>query len=154
MGLVLKPLGRIVVHVERSHEFEAGPKGTRSVSDFESVTWQGDVINARSLWANGSYTTGATGISEPEIRALFRTDDGAMIFLHYWCRVDMGKLRSQSVAGPLLAGRIETNDERYAWLNETHVVGDGMYTQAVDADGAPQPSGSRMEYEMYALARS
>ena len=150
MGLTLKPLGRIIVDVLRSHDFDDGPKGTRSVSDFERVTWEGSVIRAQSLWANGTYTTGATQISEPEIRVLFETDDGAMIFLHYWCRLDMTRL---DIQGPLLSGRIETNDERYAWLNETHVVGDGSFSQAVGPDGEPQPTGSRMEYEMYALER-
>ena len=61
-------------------------------------------------------------------RVLFETDDGAMIFLHSWCRMDMTRL---DIQGPLLSGRIEINNERYAWLNETHVGSGGSFSQAV-----------------------
>jgi hypothetical protein len=59
-----------------------------------------------------------------DIRATFRTHDGAIIFAQYLGRLDA----SQGLELPktiYVTPRFETGDERYAWLNRIQAVGKG-----------------------------
>jgi len=150
MDLSIVDLGIITVYPEATWSIENGPKGTRSATTFREVVWEGERVNARSLWANGTYLLGASGIAEPEIRILFDCGDGAQLFVHYLARFDAGKLFAREVPGPMMAGTVETGDERYAWLNETMLVGNGRF----DFVDAVSPSKSQMVYEVGALTRS
>lgn len=153
MALQLKDIGRLTVIPSTRDEFENGPHGTRGVANFAATTWEGDVINATMLWGNGCYTTGPDGTWEPEIRLMMRTDDGALIFLNYWARMNRKKLMDKEIPGPFLAGRIETNAPKYQWLNETHVVGEGFFTAQFDKHGKHSTGNVIMAYDMYALVR-
>ena len=135
MSLELQPLGRLDIHARESWSIAAGPRGTRSVTAFEKVIWRGPVLNAHSLWANGTYL-GTEHFAEPNIRALFETEEAepAMLFLEYRARfaVDEAVREQTGTLTPgsnpvYLAGRIETEAERHAWLNATQIVGKGGF---------------------------
>jgi hypothetical protein len=126
-SLELVPLGQLVIHAEESWQIPGGPRGLRSVTRFREVVWSGGPIEARSVWANGTYLSVA-GVTEPEIRALFRCEDESLLFLHYQARFAVGDQGTSPGDNPVyLAGRVETDAERYTWLNATQVVGKGGF---------------------------
>ena len=62
------------------------------------------------------------------------TDDGALVFVQYHGRVDVG------AGGPTYATpRFETGDDRYRWLNKIQAVGKGIL------------DGNTLTYELYEL---
>ena len=141
MALELEPLGQLVIFAEESWQIPSGPRGLRSATQFREVIWSGGAIEAHSVWANGTYLSVA-GVTEPEIRALFRCDDGELLFLHYHARFAVGDASTAPGDNPVyLAGRVETAAERYAWLNTTQVVGKGGF----------DPSTLALTYEVHAL---
>ena len=143
MGLELRPLGVLIVHAfpDGSFSFDDGPKGTRSVSSFREILWEGEGINARSKWANGTYVSNS-GVTEVEVRAMFETDDDALIYMQYIARVDLDKaMQGAGQISALSAGQCETSDDRYAWLNFTQLVGGGW----LDFDPP------KLTYEIYSL---
>jgi len=134
-GLELTPLGRLDIHATESFSIDAGPRGTRSATNFAKVVWTGPVLQATSRWANGTYLA-TEFIAEPNIRVFFETDedDPASLFLDYRARFEIdANLRARTGqpspgANPVyLAGRIETTDPRYTWLNATQIVGKGGF---------------------------
>jgi len=143
MGLELVPMGTQVVYPTKdaSWRFEGGPHGTRSVSNFDEIVWKSEQLNARTHWAQGTYTQSA-GVTEVEVRAMFETDDQALIYMQYVARVDL----EIAMAGPskiaaINAGRFETSAEQYQWLNYTQAVGSGRFDFSVPT----------MSYDMYVL---
>ncbi|MCR9097029.1 MAG: DUF3237 domain-containing protein [bacterium] len=149
MALALEPLGRLDIHATASWSIGRGPRGTRSVTHFEKVVWTGPVVEAESRWANGSYLA-TEHVAEPQIRAFFETtdDEPAQLFLEYRARFQIDSVAREATGQPTpgenpvyLAGRIETDDDRYAWLNATQVVGKGGFDAARLV----------LSYEIYAL---
>lgn len=141
-------LGTITIFPDQSWRFPGGPKGTRSVTSFKGAEWVGYGIHAKALWGNGSYTASPEGIVEVNVRFLFKTDDDALIYLDYVARFDWEEQESGEVSGPVMTGRIETNAERYAWLNKTQVIGKGSFE-----DGKGDRT-MQMQYRLYALPNS
>ena len=130
MTLRLEPMGTLVVHIDESWSFTNGPIGGRSCTNFREVVWQSPQLNARSVWANGSYQTGPE-VAEPNIRILFRADDDTLFYLDYVVRVHLPS-HTLPVGAPgkspaIMSGRFEVDEAnpRYAWLNRTQVLGEG-----------------------------
>lgn len=145
MSLVLKPMGKITVIPTNQYEVACGPVGKRTATELRSVTWECSLFNATSRWANGTYLAGTTGIAEPEIRIMFETDRGEFLYVEYIARIDLAKHATGKVPGPLSTGRVETDAERLLWLNETAIVGDGLFTIGKNS--------MSMVYSVYALDR-
>jgi hypothetical protein len=78
---------------------------------------------------------GPDGTGTLDVRALVETDDGALIFVQYNGRVDVGGASTTVYATP----RFETGDDRYRWMNQIQAVGKG----ALD--------GTTLTYELYEL---
>ena len=137
MTLRLVPAGALVVRAGPSWRFAGGPLGTRSVSEFEGVAWEGERVRARSVWANGAYRAGPE-TAEVHVRAMLETGDAALIYLAY-----AGRFRLRGMAAGtgrvIMTGRAETADERYGWLNEAAIAGEGRL------------SAGRMTYDLYLL---
>ena len=137
MPLELAPFGTLTVHSGESWRLASGPRGARSVTSFDSLTWEAEGFRARAHWANGTYLAGPE-IAEVNVRAMLETDDGALVYLDYVGRFVPAQMGSEG--GPVYStGRFETADERYAWLNATQAVGKGTR------------SGDVLTYEMYVL---
>ena len=149
MSLELKSLGRLDIHATESWSIAGGARGTRSVTQFDKVVWDGPIFKGTSVWANGTYLA-SERIAEPNIRAFFKTEDPepASLFLEYRARFAIDDALRAQTGQPTpgenpvyLAGRVETDDERYAWLSATQIVGKGGF----------DPQRLVLSYEIHAL---
>jgi len=123
----------MVIHPmpDGSTRFEGGPKGNRSVSNFREIVWECDALQARSVWANGTYTENA-GVTEVEVRAMFETREKALIFMRYLARVDLSiAMDGPSAVAGFCAGTFETSAEQFGWLNRTQMVGSARYDHSI-----------------------
>lgn len=137
MTLRRVPAGALVVRTGPSWRFAGGPLGTRSVSEFDGVTWEGERVRARSVWANGDYRAGPE-VAEVRVRAMLETGDGALIYLGYAGRFLLRELAA-GTGRVIMTGRAETAGERYGWLNATQIAGEGRLSEG------------RMTYDLYVL---
>lgn len=131
MTLTLQPFGTLVVHTGGgSWSFDNGPIAGRSCTAFERVEWTNDTFCATSVWANGTYRNGRE-LAEPNIRAMFRCENGAYFYLEYLARVHLPS-NIDGTTPSILHGALEVpeSDARLAWLNRTAVVGHGLLDMA------------------------
>jgi hypothetical protein len=130
MPLRLEPMGNLVVYIDESWNFMNGPVSGRSCSSFREVVWESPRLRARSVWGNGSYQNGPD-VAEPNIRVMFRADDGSLLYLDYLVRVHLPThtlpVGSPDKSPAIMSGRLEVDESnsKYAWLNRTQVVGMG-----------------------------
>ena len=111
------------------------PTGTRIFFGVSGGHIKGDRINAKILGGGEWALLGPDGYIRLDVRLQAETDDGALLYAQY-----TGLLRfDDTVQGALGSGqgtefdntyfysnpRIETGDERYAWLNTTFFIGEG-----------------------------
>jgi hypothetical protein len=78
---------------------------------------------------------GPDGFGRLDVRATLLTDDGASIYVQYFGVIEYTDAALAAVAGERssdygdhyfrIAPRLETGDERYAWVNQTLFVADG-----------------------------
>ena len=127
MAIELEAIGTFIVCLEptTSWRIPDGPLGARSTTQFREATWTSDQINARSVWANGTYRAGPR-ILEVEVRTMLETEDNELIYLNYLGRADFAT-HSSGETPVFSAGRVEAPEPgRYSWLNDTQLVGKGM----------------------------
>ena len=123
----LVPLATMTVQLGESIPVGAGPKGERLVTDVLSATLEGENISA-TLATNDAadWVTMSEGgkVAALDVRATFKTDDGAYIYAEYGGRMD--------VESGLLATAptFQTGSDKYAWLNRIQAVAAG----AIDLD--------------------
>ncbi|HVE93559.1 MAG TPA: DUF3237 domain-containing protein [Acidimicrobiales bacterium] len=114
-----------------------GPAGLRLVFEVETMRLTGDRINATLKGRSGAdWFTLVGSVGSLDVRGMFETDDGALVYVQYHGRSDV----AAGAGAPLyVAPRFETGDARYAWLNAIQAVGKG----AVD--------GQSLHYDWYEL---
>lgn len=135
MTIDLVPLCTVHVQLNPPLEVGTGPSGTRLIFEAPSATLTGDRLSATLAGtANADWlVVGPEGTGTLDIRATYRTDDEALLFVQYHGRVDMSD-------GPDLpktiyvAPRFETGDDRYAWLNRIQAVGKGVVHEDLSID--------------------
>jgi hypothetical protein len=135
--LELVPLGTMTVILRKPIVLRGTPSGERRIVEVESGEITGDRFNAtlEGFAAADWMTLSADGTATLDVRALVRTDDGALIYVSYGGRADFSKGMSSLYSTP----RFETGDERYGWLNRIQAVGKG------------ELSGATLRYELYEL---
>ena len=95
-------------------------EGTRSVFYATGGTVKGPKIKGTVLPGGGDwYRQREDGIGELDVRATFKTDDGALIYTHYR-GVTNGKTGYFRTTP-----RFETSSEKYQWLTQLVAVGVG-----------------------------
>jgi hypothetical protein len=114
----------------------AGPYGVRMVATVTGGWVKGDRINGTIVGAGADWLLiGPDGWGRLDVRAQIQTDDGAVIYAQYGGLLEL----NEAVMGAMAAGgatgfddqyfrttpRLETGDERYAWVNTTLFVGEG-----------------------------
>ncbi|MBT4522184.1 MAG: DUF3237 domain-containing protein [Halieaceae bacterium] len=113
----------------------AGPIGTRVFYDVTGGKIVGDRVNGTLLGGGEWALIGPDGFLRVDVRLQVETHDGAYIYIQYVGLLEM----NGAVQGALTNNtgteygdqyfftnpRIETGDERYAWLNTTFFVGEG-----------------------------
>ncbi|MGY1669413.1 DUF3237 domain-containing protein [Geodermatophilus sp. SYSU D00710] len=127
MAIELVPLCTMRVQLKPPIEVGAGPAGTRLIFEAESAKFDGDRFSGEMEGsASGDWLLlGPDGTGMLDVRATFRTHDGALVFAQYHGRLDA----SDGMDLPktiYVTPRFETGDERYAWLNRIQAAGKGV----------------------------
>ena len=135
MAIELVPLCTMRVQLKPPIEVGTGPAGTRLIFEAESLKFEGDRFSGEMVGtASGDWLLiGPEGTGTLDIRATFRTHDGAIVFGQYYGRLDA----SQGLDLPktiYVTPRFETGDERYAWLNRVQAVGKGVVHEDLALD--------------------
>jgi len=126
------------------------PYGTRVIFPAIGGQAKGDRISGSVVGCGGDWLLiGPDGWGRLDVRAQLRTDDGALLYITYGGVLEMNdKVEAASAPGRetgfddqyfRTVTRLETGDERYAWVNQTIFVGQGRIT------------GSGVEYEVYRI---
>ena len=114
----------------------AGPFGNRQIFEVTGGTFEGPRLRGTIETGGGDWLLiGADGIGHLDVRATFRTHDGALIYVQYHGVIDLpARAARRPPAGSrgdygddyfMTAPRFETGDERYAWLNSVIAVAEG-----------------------------
>jgi hypothetical protein len=131
-------LGRLTIEIDDHTRLPGCPSGDRVVGTSTRYRFDGDRIRAaaRSTPATDWVTVRAGGAGAVDARMLLETDDGALILVRYGGRIAY----SDNGATVMIAPTFETNDERYAWLNNVQAIGKG------------ERVGTTLIYEVYAAS--
>ncbi len=103
-----------------------GPRGHRLVHEIVEARMTGERLNAVGVGnaaADWVLISGRRAVLD--VRATFRTDDGAIVLVTYGGRVDFVGTDVTEPGAIYVAPTFETGDERYAWLNSVQAVGKG-----------------------------
>jgi hypothetical protein len=113
----------------------AGPTGTRMYYDVAGGEIIGDRLRGKILGGGEWALIGPDGFLRVDVRLQVETHDGAYLYIQY-----SGLLEANDAVQSALANgtgtefgdqyfytnpRIETGDERYAWVNTTFFIGEG-----------------------------
>jgi hypothetical protein len=128
-----------------------GPHGNRLIVEVTGGRFEGSRLKGTLLSGGGDWLViDKAGFGHLDVRATFRTDDGAHIYVQYYGRVEL----TEAVGAALATGkgatafgdqyffnqpRFETGDPRYAWLNHIMAVGQGRLNEG------------RVEYQVFSL---
>lgn len=109
---------------------------------FSGSRLSGIIINSGADWALQGQLPDGTQVSHLDVRSVWQTDDGAMIFVTYNGRVSVSpdiwdRYRDLSTVNDLspkqyyfrIVPLFQTEDQRYAWLNSIVAVGLGRRTR-------------------------
>ena len=126
-----------------------GPYGTRTFFAATGGRAKGDRINGTLVGGGGDWLLiGSDGWSRLDVRAQIQTDDGAVLYMTYSGLLQLTDKVMAAVATMTeetafddqyfrTTPRLETGDERYAWVNQTMFISRGRLL----------PGG--VEYEVY-----
>lgn len=126
----------ITVTVDALHDFGAVPLCTRHVDMLGAGTFEGPRLKGRVLPGGMDMKTiRADGAMNPNVRLVLRTDDDALIFMHYTgVRHGSPEVMARIAAGQVVAPSeyylrntpyFETAAPKYDWLNRIVAVGVG-----------------------------
>ena len=126
-----------------------GPYGNRQVAEVTGGSFEGPVLQGELLTCGGDWILiDDSGFGHLDVRATFKTHDGAYIYAQYGGVLEFNDKVSQAFANGtgteygdnyfMTQPRFETGDERYAWINNLVTVGEGRII----------PNG--VEYRLYA----
>ncbi|GAC1510458.1 MAG: hypothetical protein NVS1B3_13120 [Candidatus Dormibacteraceae bacterium] len=92
-------------------------------------TASGDRLSGTVQWSNHPRRRG-DGVMLPNARGLITTRDGAEVLFDLAGRTVWVDLHGKPAGRQLLLTLFETADERYAWLNNTACIAEGVIDQA------------------------
>ncbi|MDZ4373982.1 MAG: DUF3237 domain-containing protein [Phenylobacterium sp.] len=104
---------------------------------FEGPRLKGDILPGGGNWSTAGVGDGGAAVGTFDARCVWRTDDGALIYMTYtgrtWVPPDVGAAFRDPAQPEVDPGRyrlriapvFETSDPRYAWLNAVLAVGVG-----------------------------
>lgn len=130
----------------------AGPFGTRGVANITGGTFTGDRLTGTTVGAGADWLLiGGDGFGRLDVRVTFKTDDGANIYVQYHGVLEVTEAIARILEGAdestefgdqyfFINPRMETGDERYAWVNQTTFLGQGRVV-----------AGPAVEYVIYRL---
>lgn len=112
-----------------------GPTGTRMYYDLSGGEVIGDRLRGKVLGGGEWALVGPDGFLRVDVRLQVETDDGAFLYMQYVGLLEVNNAVQNALANGkgtdfsdqyfYINPRIETGDERYAWLNTTFFIGEG-----------------------------
>lgn len=134
-------------------EVGTGPYGNRNIFEVTGGWFKGDKLNGKFLSGGGDWILiDDKGFGHLDVRATLETDDGAFIYMQYYGILEINEKAGTALATGgatptnygdsyfMTAPRLETGDERYAWVNNLVAVGEGRIQ-----------AGPSVEYNVYAV---
>lgn len=125
MTIELVPLATATITLAETFIIPDTPAGARVIAEVTDATLDGDRVKARRKGTASAdwMALSPQGVGSLDVRMLFETDDGALIYTYYHGRMDLsgGIGASPTYCAPLY----ETGDERYRWLNTVQAVAKG-----------------------------
>ena len=124
------------VQIKPPVDIGAGPFGHRMIFEVTEGEVEGERLNGTVLTGGAEwFLAGADGYGRVDVRLQMTTHDGANIYFQYFGILEI----NEASLGAIGAGaatdfedhyfrttpRLETGDERYAWVNHTVFVGKG-----------------------------
>jgi hypothetical protein len=114
----------------------AGPYGNRNFFEVIDGECEGKRLRGKLISGGGDWLLeGPDGFGRLDVRVQLVTHDGAALYLSCFGVVEMNQKLKQALASGgstdycdhyfRTAPRIETGDERYAWVNQTLFVAEG-----------------------------
>jgi len=140
-GAVREPKFEFIFHMEAELEppqmvGDSG-KGSRVIFMAKGGTIEGPKLKATVLPGGGDWLKSRSdGVSELDVRASMRTDDGVVIYTHY-----RGLTHNKTEDGSryfITTPRFETSSEKYGWLNNIIAIGVGS-----------NPGASKVAYDVF-----
>lgn len=140
-----EPLCCAAFEVGEIEALGSGPFSNRRVGyitggRFEGARLRGDILPGGGNWPLGAVDVDGAAIGTFDARSVWRTDDGAVIYLTYTGRSRIPAEVGRAFRDPArphvdpssyklhIAPVFETADPRYAWLNSILAVGCGERT--------------------------
>ncbi len=132
----LKPLMTYTATLKPPVEVGSVPQGTRTIFDVTGGHFEGERLNGKILASGADWLlVDGQGVGRLDVRATLETDDGARIYIQYFGVLVMNEKVGEALAAGgstdfgdtyfMTAPRLETGDERYAWLNGIVAVAEG-----------------------------
>jgi hypothetical protein len=113
----------------------AGPIGTRVYYDVTGGEVIGDRIRGEILGGGEWALIGPDGFLRVDVRLQVETHDGAFLYIQYLGLLELNEAVQSALEGGtgtdygdqyfFTNPRVETGDERYAWVNTTFFIGEG-----------------------------
>jgi hypothetical protein len=119
------PLATATITLAEPFMLPGTPTGTRVIAEVADAVLEGDRLQGklRGSAAADWMTLSPAMVGTLDVRALFETHDGALVYTWYQGRMDLSN--GPSAATVYAAPLYETGDERYAWLNLVQGVAKG-----------------------------
>lgn len=113
----------------------AGPIGTRMYYDVVEGEVTGDRVRGKVLGGGEWGLIGPDGFLRADVRLQVETHDGAFLYIQYLGLLEMNEAVQTAFENGTGTNyedqylytnpRVETGDERYAWMNTTFFIGEG-----------------------------
>jgi hypothetical protein len=125
MAIELVPLCTATITLAEPFMLAGTPTGTRVIAEVADAVLEGERLSGRQRGSAAAdwMTLSPALVGTLDVRALFETHDGALVYTWYHGRLDLsnGPSGATVYAAPLY----ETGDERYTWLNLVQAVAKG-----------------------------
>ncbi len=132
----LEPLMSYHATLKPAQPIGSGPYGNRQIAEVTGGSFEGPRLKGQVLTCGGDWLlVDSEGIGHLDVRATFKTDDGAYIYAQYTGVLELNEKMSAAFAEGtgtefgdayfMTQPRFETGDARYAWLNRLVTVGEG-----------------------------
>ncbi len=137
MAIELVPLCTATITLRDPIIMPNTPAGTRVIAEVDEAFLEGERLRGKKKGvAAADWAVLGTDLTLTlDVRGLFETDDGALVYTTYRGRSDLSQ--GPGVAPLYAAPLYDTGDERYAWLNRIQAVAKGNL------------AGQTLTYEIY-----
>ncbi len=128
MTIELIPLCTATVTPAPPVDLGVTPSGRRVMVTLLEAAWEGERLRARlkpGTVAADWMVIAPDGTGLIDIRITLETDDGALIYVSYRGRRNIGEVEQGIDAPVYIAPCFETSDPCYTWLNKVQAIGKG-----------------------------